>query len=177
MNSLSELKEIWQAVYALLEKDFSNSTLNTWFGNIELVFLGEDVVLLTIDKDFKKKFIDLKYIDILKDHFYTVLGFEVEVEIYSDAIIRTAEDAEHLYGQYLEEKRIQTEKQNQKEMEKAIKIISPNKKSSLPTRHATPSPIPTRSTTIPSLFTVKAALEKRTLCTLSSTAFSPAILR
>lgn len=129
MNSLSELKEIWQAVYALLGKDFSNSTLQTWFGNIDLVYLGEEVVLLTIDKDFKKKFIDLKYIDILKDHFYTVLGFEVEVALYSDEIVRTPEDAEQLYRRYVEENTENVKKQNEKEMESAIKIISPQKKS------------------------------------------------
>ena len=129
MNSLDELKEIWQAVYTLLSKDFSSSTLELWFGGIRLVYLGDDVALMTIDKDFKKEIIDRKYIDILKDHFYMCLGFEVETVIFSGVNVTTAEEAAALYDRYKADK-IQTEtKENEKEMAKAIKVISPEKKS------------------------------------------------
>ena len=74
MKFLEELREIWQSVYSLLENDFSNSTLQLWFGSIQLVYLGEDVVILTIEKDCKKNFVETKYIDILRDHFATVLS-------------------------------------------------------------------------------------------------------
>lgn len=129
MNSLDELKEIWQAVYGLLSKDFSSSTLELWFGGIRLVYLDDEVALMTIDKDFKKEFIDRKYIDILKDHFYMCLGFEVETEIFSDAKIETPEEAAALYERYKAAKTARDEEQSKQEMESAIKVISPEKKS------------------------------------------------
>ena len=129
MNSLDELKEIWQAVYGLLSKDFSSSTLELWFGGIRLVYLDDEVALMTIDKDFKKEFIDRKYIDILKDHFYMCLGFEVETEIFSDAKIETPEEAVALYERYKAAKTARDEEESKQEMESAIKVISPEKKS------------------------------------------------
>ena len=129
MNSLDELKEIWQAVYSLLSKDFSSSTLELWFGGIRLVYLDDEVALMTIDKDFKKEFIDRKYIDILKDHFYMCLGFEVETEIFSDAKIETPEEAAALYERYKATKTARDEAESKQEMESAIKVISPEKKS------------------------------------------------
>ena len=129
MNSLDELKEIWQAVYALLGKDFSSSTLELWFGGIRLVYLDDEVALMTIDKDFKKEFIDRKYIDILKDHFYMCLGFEVETEIFSDAKIEPPEEAAALYERYKAAKTARDEEESKQEMESAIKVISPEKKS------------------------------------------------
>ncbi|MBQ4598450.1 MAG: chromosomal replication initiator protein DnaA [Clostridia bacterium] len=129
MNSLDELKEIWQAVYGLLSKDFSSSTLELWFGGIRLVYLDDEVALMTIDKDFKKEFIDRKYIDILKDHFYMCLGFEVETEIFSDAKIETPEEAAALYERYKAAKIARDEAESKQEMESAIKVISPEKKS------------------------------------------------
>lgn len=129
MNSLDELKEIWQAVYGLLSKDFSSSTLELWFGGIRLVYLDDEVALMTIDKDFKKEFIDRKYIDILKDHFYMCLGFEVETEIFSDTKIETPEQAAALYERYKAAKTARDEEQSKQEMESAIKVISPEKKS------------------------------------------------
>lgn len=129
MNSLDELKEIWQAVYGLLSKDFSSSTLELWFGGIRLVYLDDEVALMTIDKDFKKEFIDRKYIDILKDHFYMCLGFEVETEIFSDAKIETPEEAAALYERYKAAKTARDEAESKQEMESAIKVISPEKKS------------------------------------------------
>ncbi len=130
MNSLDELKELWQAVYHSLSEYFSSSTLELWFGGIKLVYLTDDVALMTIDKDFKKKIIDSKYADVLKDHFYNCLGFEVETELISDAKdIDTPKKAEELYLNYIKQK---NEKENmllQNEMENAVKVISPEKKS------------------------------------------------
>lgn len=130
MNSLDELKELWQAVYKSLGEDFSTSTLELWFGSIKLVYLADDLALMTIDKDFKKKIIDSKYADVLKDHFYNCLGFEVETELISDAgDITTPEAAEELYLNYINNKKINDKQRQQKEMENAVKVISPEKKS------------------------------------------------
>lgn len=130
MNSLDELKELWQAVYKSLGEDFSSSTLELWFGGIKLVYLADDVALMTIDKDFKKKIIDSKYPDVLKDHFYNCLGFEIETELISDAgNINTPKQAEELYSKYIEQKNIKESEQQKKQIESAVKVISPDKKS------------------------------------------------
>ncbi len=129
MNSLEELNEIWQAVYGLLSEDFSSNTLNLWFGGIRLVYLDDEVALMTIDKTYKKDFINRNYIDILKDHFYMCLGFEVKTEIFSDTKIETPEEAAALFARYKAAKTARDEEESKKEMENAVKVISPEKKS------------------------------------------------
>lgn len=130
MNSLDELNKIWQEVYKLLgEVFFSSSTLNLWFGGIQLVYLDDEVALMTIDSDFKKSIIDTKYTDTLKDHFTQFLGFEVETEIFSDTKIQTPEEALTLYKRYKNTKSARDAEQDKREMENAIKVISPEKKS------------------------------------------------
>ena len=130
MNSLDELKELWQAVYSSLGENFSSSTLELWFGGIKLVYLADDVALMTIDKDFKKKIIDSKYPDVLKDHFYNCLGFEIETELISDAgDIKTPEEAEELYKKYVADKKASDSERHFKDMDNAVKVISPDKKS------------------------------------------------
>ena len=63
MNQFDDLREIWQAVYASLGSIFSQSSLELWFKDIKLIYVGEDLALLTIEKDFKKEFIESKSTD------------------------------------------------------------------------------------------------------------------
>ena len=129
MNSFHELSEIWQAVYALLGEDFSSSTLDLWFGEVKLVYLSENTALMTIASDFKRNLIESKYTEILRDKFKEALGFEVDTELFADVTVETPEEAEALYERYRISKLSREEKEQSEELENAIKVISPGKKS------------------------------------------------
>lgn len=129
MNPFDGLNEVWQAVYASLGNIFSSSSLELWFKDIKLIYMGEDTALMTIEKDFKKEFIEAKYIDLLKDTFSSVLGFEVEPVILSGVNVSSFEEAKKLYLKYKAEKEEKDIIENQKELDNAIKVISPDKKS------------------------------------------------
>ncbi len=128
MNSFAELQEIWDSVAAPFSELLSTSSFDLWFGSVRLVFLNEDTALLTVDRDLKRNILNDKYLDPIRDNFYNVLGFEVDVAIFAGEEINTYEDARALYDRYVKQKVADAEQQNQKEMESAIKIISPQKK-------------------------------------------------
>ncbi len=129
MNSFDDLQEILESAIAPLQPMLSSSSFKLWFGSVRLVYLNEDTAILTVDKDLKRNIIQDKYLDVLRDNFATVLGFEVDVAIFSGVDIHTDSEARALYDRYIEEKHADAEKQNQKEMERAIKVISPQKTS------------------------------------------------
>ena len=129
MYSFKELSEIWSAVYASIGKVFSSSSTELWFSGIQLVYLDNDLALMTIPSDFKKQILDTKFPDVLKEHFYNCLGFEVETALISGVPeIKNADDAQLLYENYIEQKRAKDIEESQKEMERAVKVISPSKK-------------------------------------------------
>ena len=131
MYSFKELKEVWNAVYESIGGAFSSSSTELWFKDIQLVYLDNSLALMTIPSDFKKQILDTKFPDVLKEHFYNSLGFEVETELISGITteIKTEEEAKLLYENYIENKRKSDIEESQKQVERAIKVISPEKKS------------------------------------------------
>ena len=129
MNPFDDLREIWQAVYASLGTIFSQSSLELWFKDIKLIYVGEDIALLTIEKDFKKEFIENKYIDILKDSFSQILGFEIEPILITGVKVSSFDEAKELYIKYKEEKENKDRIEKQQDLDNAVKVISPEKKS------------------------------------------------
>ena len=124
VNSLSELKSIWLQVYASLSNDFSDSSRELWFGSIGLIHLSDKLALLTIPVDFKCNIIKTKYIDVLKEHFYACIGFEVEVDIITHPAVTDDADAEAVFKEYTEEKNKLEEKEHKKSLENDIRVIS-----------------------------------------------------
>ena len=122
MQSFEALNEIWQAVYATLGNFFSQSTVELWFKDMRLIYLGDDIALLTILQSFKKKFIENQYIDILKDSFSSVLGFEVEPLILTDTNVKTFEEAEALYKKHSAEKQKNDIIEKQKNLDDSIHV-------------------------------------------------------
>ncbi|MBQ8837415.1 MAG: chromosomal replication initiator protein DnaA [Clostridia bacterium] len=129
MYSLKELSEIWAAVYESIGKVFSSSSTELWFSGIRLVHLDNELALMTIPSDFKKQILDTKFPDVLKEHFYNCLGFEVETALISGVSdIKDENEAQLLYENYVEEKRAKDIEESKQQMERAVKVISPQKK-------------------------------------------------
>ena len=127
MSSMDELNKIWTAVYDSMRADFSESSLELWFGSVRLFYLSNELALLSHNVDFKYNIIKSKYIDLLKEHFENCLGFEIEVDIvFTKQEIRTIEEANALAAKYFADKKISDEEEDRRELEAAIRVISPD---------------------------------------------------
>lgn len=86
-------KEIWRITYekiALL-LEFGDFSMNLWFGGTELKKLTDTTAYIQIGEDYQKNIVDLKYLDVVKEAFKGVLGFEV-TPIFISVQKRTFED-------------------------------------------------------------------------------------
>ena len=81
MNSSNEL---WNLIKDYLKnycKENLNETIYTmWFECIELVSLKPDCVIIAAPR-FKIDFILNKYLDVVKEAFQNVMGFDIEIKI------------------------------------------------------------------------------------------------
>ncbi|NLK39424.1 MAG: chromosomal replication initiator protein DnaA [Clostridiales bacterium] len=84
MQSLDDVKNVWSLVKDKMKEDFSQTTLDLWFGNLDLISLTESRAVFMINSDFKRNIIINKYHDIISTHMADILGFEVEIIILSN---------------------------------------------------------------------------------------------
>lgn len=80
MNSLSEM---WEAACTYIRTDggIANSIFTLWFEPLSIVAFDGEKVTLGMDSEFKIGVIEKRFTELLKQAFFTVLGFEVGVEI------------------------------------------------------------------------------------------------
>ena len=77
MNSLNEL---WEMVKEECKELVSESIFNVWFNDIEMVSFDENKVVLSVS-GFKKKIIEARFLGKIKQAFYNVMGFEIDIEL------------------------------------------------------------------------------------------------
>ena len=77
MNSFNEL---WEMIKEECRSLVSEPIYNIWFKDIEPVsFDGEKVVLAV--SGFKKKIVETRFMDKLRQAFFNIMGFDVQIEI------------------------------------------------------------------------------------------------
>lgn len=77
MNSFNEL---WEMVREECQTLVPETIYGVWFNDIELVSFDEEKVVLGICS-FKKKFVETRFMDKLRQAFYNILGFEINIEL------------------------------------------------------------------------------------------------
>ncbi len=80
---MDDLSLIMKDVLPLIEKRMNTapSIFNLWFGEIELTSLTESAATLLTTSQTKRNILYNKYLEIIKQSFAEVLGFEVEIII------------------------------------------------------------------------------------------------
>ena len=82
-HNMNSYKEIWDLVLRELEKKYSESLMDLWFRNLELVHLDDKYAfILSNDENFFVNLLNTKYAPHIKNAFEE-LGFDVEVKIFS----------------------------------------------------------------------------------------------
>ena len=76
-----EIKQIWEMVKESFREKLSETTINLWFGDLQVISFQDDVISMGIGSEFKFKIIQEKYIEDIKTAFCRLLGFDVRVNI------------------------------------------------------------------------------------------------
>ena len=78
---LEEIGQIWSMVKNSFRETLSETAINLWFGDVEIISFENDVLTIGSPGEFKFNTIKDKYIDKIKDQFSEVLGFEIQVNL------------------------------------------------------------------------------------------------
>ena len=90
-NYIEEIRPVWEMVVDSFRESLSESTINLWFGNIEIISYRDDTITLGINSEFKFEKIHNYYMDSIREAFCRFLGFEVEVDLIFTGKASTAD--------------------------------------------------------------------------------------
>ncbi len=80
---MDSFKALFDEVKKEIQKNLSEAVYNVWFEELEFVSFDGTTVVLSIG-EFKRKIIEQKFMQLLKDSFVKVAGFDVEID-FSDS--------------------------------------------------------------------------------------------
>ncbi len=78
---LEEIRQVWEMVKDSFRDRLSETTINLWFGNVEINEYHDDIITMSISSEFKFKIIQDKYIDDITVAFCKLLGFDVRINL------------------------------------------------------------------------------------------------
>jgi len=81
MDYLDELKLIWSMVQEQMKQQLGTTAMNLWFGDIELISFSDYTLTLITTTEFKKKIINEKYLEQLKNMFEDLMGFPINIMV------------------------------------------------------------------------------------------------
>ena len=81
MNSVAD---IWDNVLTQLKRDLSETTIATWFDELEAVALRENVFYLHCSNDFKKGYIEDLFLTNIKSALHDLFSMNIAVTVLND---------------------------------------------------------------------------------------------
>ena len=78
---MEDIKKVWEMVIESFRDTLSESTINLWFGEIEILSFREDEITLGINSEFKFKVINEKHLENIQKSFCSLLGFDIHVNL------------------------------------------------------------------------------------------------
>ena len=78
---LEEIGQIWNMVKDSFRETLSETAINLWFGDVEIISFENDVLTIGSPVEFKFNTLKDKYIDKIKEKFCEIFGFNVEVNL------------------------------------------------------------------------------------------------
>lgn len=77
----NNITKIWYLVKDELKKSFSDASYSLWFEKLNLVSLDEEKAVISTDDKYNYSVLNRRYIDIVKQKFEDIMGFDIDVEI------------------------------------------------------------------------------------------------
>ncbi len=78
---LDEIRQIWDMVKETFRDKLPETTINLWFGEVDIISFENDTITLGIPSEFKLNILNKKYTEDIRQRFSEILGFEVKVNI------------------------------------------------------------------------------------------------
>ena len=101
MNEEKQLAEIWQLACKFIKEtnDYPELVMKLWFYDMTIAVLTSDTAVLTAKTDFKRATVSHRYVGVIENAVYAILGNEVTVSVQSQesenrAVGRMTEAAE-----------------------------------------------------------------------------------
>ena len=80
-NYTDEIKEVWELVKESFREKLSETTINLWFGELEITAFQDDTITMATSSQFKFGIIQDKYLENIRAGFCKLLGFDVQVNL------------------------------------------------------------------------------------------------
>ena len=81
MNSVAD---VWDNILQQLKKELSETTIATWFDELEAVDIQGNVFILHCSNDFKKGYIESLFMKNIKASLHDIFSTDFEVRILDD---------------------------------------------------------------------------------------------
>ena len=78
---MDSFQDVFELACQYCQTQISEVAFNLWIRDIKPLELNGSVASLYVSSEFKKNILEEKYLPLLKEAFYSVLGFEVEIQI------------------------------------------------------------------------------------------------
>ena len=82
MNSVAD---IWKIVLSRMSQDLSETTISTWFDEVEAVSVKDRTLYLHCPNDFKRSTIESMFMDRIKDSLKDIYSADFDVKLLSTA--------------------------------------------------------------------------------------------
>ena len=97
MNSVAD---VWNNVLQQLKKDLSETTISTWFDELEAVDIQGNTFVLCCPNDFKKGYIESLFLPNIKSSLRDIFSMDFEVEILSARSEQNSGQAERVNDRF-----------------------------------------------------------------------------
>ena len=75
---MDSFAELWEMVKEECKNQVSESIYNVWFKDMELVSFDDNKVVIALS-DFKRKIVEIRFMDKLESSFKNVIGFDIQI--------------------------------------------------------------------------------------------------
>ena len=106
---IEEINEVWNMVKESFRSTLSETTVNLWFGDLEIISFqdtsndqsttSEFTLTMGIASEFKFKIIQDKYLSSIQDEFCRLLGFDVKITLsFTGSSVSSNQVSSNVYG-------------------------------------------------------------------------------
>ena len=83
-RSVKSISDVWKTVLERLRGQLSETTINTWFDEVDVVTMEDSAFVLHCNNDFKKNYIETLFIKHIKEVLKDIFSMDLEVKILND---------------------------------------------------------------------------------------------
>lgn len=81
---MKSISDVWKTVLERLRGQLSETTINTWFDEVDVVTMEDSAFVLHCNNDFKKNYIETLFIKHIKEVLKDIFSMDLEVKILND---------------------------------------------------------------------------------------------